>query len=643
MSVVAISRSNSTDVEPRIALSQWYACLTLDPGGGRTPKQRPGESVRIGPFTVFKPNHGCELKTFGTLQAASAVIFDGFLFDRDQLASELALDRTVAADADIVAAAFERWGTDVFDRLDGCYLAAIWDGSRRRLLLGHDALGRHPAFYAIESGTVWFASNILALSSSGHVPPTPNRLSLALAQLLYWPETGQTFFERVRRVRPGHFLQITSGHLVSERKYWDHLPSDNEPWLEDASVYEQFEEQLTRAVARCLALSPRGIMLSGGVDSVTIAALASQHLRAGNAPPLVAVSAQTGGLFSNEERVQAKVCQALDMPHEVSVISDWTGGRDDVSLSLELMSELPSPTGVWRVGAYTKFYQRAAAQQLNVLLTGAGGDNWLGVADAHAADLLRHWQFLQLYRFMKADVGTAGASLRRSAQRLLWHSGARMLVDSYWAMLAPKARMRHHRHRWSENLPRWLAPEREFRQQLIDHLLNRRTAPLTAAGTVPTSYYRHSLRPSASPHWHHENENAHHIETLCGLRLLSPYHDRRVVSFFNRISPRVLLHGDRYKGLLRSLVGKHLPGLGLESQRRDYLKEAQDRDLLSLRRSIVHAWPGYDFDALDRLGVVSAAGARREIAGADRKGFEQLARLFSMMSAEHWIRLHTTS
>ena len=642
MSVAASSRSNS-GTNDQIALSRWYACLTLDSSAARAPGFRSDDAVRAGPLLVFGNGHGCELKAFGDEASTSAVVFDGFLFDRSETKRELGLDRDRTSNADIVAAAYERWGLDVFDRLDGCYLAAIWDGSTRKLFLGHDAMGRHPAFYAIESGTVWFASNILALSTSGRIPNTPNRLSLALAPLLYWPEAGQTFFERVRRVRPGHFVQVTSGHLVSERKYWDHLPAEDEPWLCDETVYEQFEETLTSAVDRCLALSPRGIMLSGGVDSVTIAALAAKQLRARNAASLVAVSAQTGGPLSNEEHMQSKVSQALEMSHDVSATPDWTGGRDDVSLSLELMAELPSPTRIWWVGTYTKFYQRTAARHLNVLLTGAGGDNWLSVADAHAADLIRRCQVLQLYRFMKADVATGGASIQRSVRRLLWGSGVRMHIDSWWALFAPEMKSRHHRQRWVENLPRWLAPEREFRQQLIDHLLNRRVPPLTPAGTVPRSYYRHALRPPTSPYWHHENETAHHVETWCGLRLLSPYHDRRLVSFFNRISPNVLLHGDRYKGLLRPVVAKYLPGLGLESQRKDYLKEAQDLDLKNLRESVARAWPGYDFAALENLGIVDAAVVRREIAGVDQKSFEHLAKLFSMMSAEQWIRVHTSS
>ena len=80
------------------------------------------------------------------------------------------------------------------------------------------------------------------------------------------------------------------------------------------------------------------------------------------------------------------------MPHLVSTTPEWTEGRDDVSLSLEATDQLPSPSRVYWVGTSSRFYRRTSAQRLNVLLTGAGGDNWLGVADTHAADLMRNGQ-----------------------------------------------------------------------------------------------------------------------------------------------------------------------------------------------------------------------------------------------------------
>jgi asparagine synthetase B (glutamine-hydrolysing) len=429
---------------------------------------------------------------------------------------------------------------------------------------------------------------------------------------------------------------------VSERKYWDHLPAADEPWLCDETVHEQFEETLTRAIGRCLALAPSGMMLSGGVDAVTIAALASKRLSEERLGPLTAVCA-TGRPLSHEEAMQSRLSAALGMPMVPSSTAEWTEGRNDVELSMEMTSELPCPTSVWWVGSYTRFYRRTAAQGFNVLLTGAGGDNWLGAADAHAADLMGRLQLIQLYRFLKADIGTSGSSLPRSLHRLLWKSGVQMHIDSLWALLAPKLKSQHHRQRWIENLPSWLCPDRELRQQLIEHLLNRRMPALTPAGTIPKSYYRHSLRPAASPSWHHENETAYHLETWCGLRLLSPYYDRRLVSFFNRISPGVLLDGDRYKGLLRPVVARHLPGFGLGTQRKAYVKEVQELDLQNLYHGVMREWERQDFKSLNRLGVIDGPATQREIRRIDGKRIDPMVRLFALMNAECWTHLHTAA
>jgi asparagine synthetase B (glutamine-hydrolysing) len=623
-----------------IELPHWYARVATngsrdDPGRDSTA----GETVHIGPLTVFRPGRGCEVAAFGRAENPSAVVFDGYLFDRTQLTTELGLTASVST-PDLVAAAYQTWGADIFERLDGCYLIAIWDGSLRRLLIGHDALGRHPVFYATPPGAVWFCSNILALASSGRISKRPNRLSLALAVLAWWPEAGQTFFEAVSRLRPGHYLEVNDSSAIAERKYWDPMPEDDEPWLPDDQVLEEFEPALKRAVDRCMDLGAQGIMLSGGVDSVTVAALASSYWKAHHIPPLVAVSGRTGQAPGYEELMQSRVTEVLTMPHLVTTTPEWTGGRDEIELSLDVTSALPSPSRIYWVGGYTHFYRWTAARRVNTLLTGAGGDNWLGVAESYAADLIGRLQLVQLLRFMKADMGTGGSSARNSARRLLWAGGVRPHVDTLWTRLAPARKARYHRRKWEERLPAWICPDKALREELVCRLLGRRTPGLTRSGAAPRSYYRQGVRAASNPYMHYENEVAYHIETDCGLRLLSPYHDRTLVSFFNRIPPRVLVYGDRYKGLLRPIVAKHLPGLGLESQRKLYPREQEERNLRDLRQSIASGWADARFDTLGHLGVVGPE-AKQAFGAAVDKGYNALVQMFIMMSAELWTRVHT--
>ena len=87
---------------------------------------------------------------------------------------------------------------------------------------------------------------------------------------------------------------------------------------------------------------------------------------------------------------------------------------------------------------------------------------------------------------------------------------------------------------------------------------------------MPASFYRHEQRSVVNPYFVYEFELGFHIESACGLRLLSPYHDCRLVRFLNAVPPEVLLDGARYKGLLRPVADWRLPGLDLGSQRKVY-------------------------------------------------------------------------
>jgi hypothetical protein len=623
---------------PRVQLPEWQARLdTSAAGQGQPPTLDTPGTARVGPLTVFAADSGAVLSTFGSPVRPSVVVFDGHLFDRREQATALGFGGHVPTDAELVAAGYSKWGARVFREFEGRYLAAIWDGERRVLLLGHDALGRHPAFYATGADGFWFGSNVLTLASNSRLSNQLNRSSLALGLLMYWPEAGETFFQAIHRVRPGCYLEVAETGVCREHRYWDPFPDDDEPWLADDQVLADFEPALARAVARCMALGPTGILLSGGVDSVTIAALAMTYVRERSLEPLVAVCGQTGHELSGEERMQPLVAKALSMPIDVSTTIEWRAGGNDVGLSLGIASHLPSPAHIWWVGTYTRFYRRTAARGLTVLLTGSGGDNWLAVAECHAADLLASGRVAEFVRFVQSDVGTGGSSVRRSLRRLLWRHGVRPHVDAAWARVAPSQKMAYHRRQWHARLPRWLCPDARDRSELVERLLATRTPALTETGAIPKSHYRHYFKFLTNPYLHHENETAFHIESWTGLRLLSPYHDRTLVSMLNRISPRLLLHGTRYKGLLRPVVGKYLPGLGLERQRKYYEPGHRQRGLHALREGIAEAWPESGFRSLAALGLIDERFAAREIDHVADGDPDRLGRVFALMSHESWV------
>lgn len=628
-----------------IALPQWYAVFSRTPSI-RLGATRDGQGQRVGPFTVYRGGEGCQTATFGSPDDPGVVVFDGYLFDRRALRRELVLPPD-ATDAATVAAAYQRWGADVFDRIDGSYLAAIWDPRERRLRLGHDPLGHHPVYYADRPGVLWFTSNVLALPRSGALPATANRVSVAQAALVQWPASGQTFFEAVRRLRPGCYLATSGDGGLHEQGYWSPWLDDDAPGLTEEEALEQFEPMLVAAIGRCMELMPEGILLSGGLDSVTIAALAAEYAQQHGTPLIRAVSGRrdrastTTHPFADEEPMQTAVAGALHMDHLVAYESEWADPRTSVALSLDAASELPGPSRIYWAGAYMAFYRFVADHGVGVALTGSGGDNWVSVGDAFAAHAMRQLRVRDLVQHLRSWTGTGGLSFGTAAHHLLWSGGLRLLLDSYAARWVPSLKARYHRGRSVAALPSWLCPDPALREALLETMIGQRPAALTPEGRVPKNFYRHAQRSTVNPYFQYEFEVGFHVESSCGLRLLSPYHDKTVVRFLNSIPPQVLLQGASYKGMLRPVASRRLPGLGLESQRKVYTSETVTSHVDELRAGVQDTWPSHSLDRLAALGIVDPVQVRRRFQLRPDSGFDDLVPIYALMSAERWLEAHT--
>ncbi len=620
-----------------ITLPTWYACFPAT-----SLPALPDGTRRVGPLAIVRPAEGVDITTFGRADDPGVVLFDGYLFERRALRVSLELDGG-STDAQIAAAAYAQWGEAVFDRLDGSYLLAIWDPRAFRLLLGHDALGHHPAYYTTASGTLLFGTNVLAIAHSGYVSRRVNRVSLVLSALTKWPAQGQTFFEDIRRLTPGRFLRIAPDLSTHEHTYFSPWLEDGEPDMTAAQVREQFEPALTDAVSRCMELDPEGIMLSGGLDSVTIAALAAEYSTEHGTPLITAVSGRSGGASvpGGEEPMQTATTSALGMRHILMMEDEWTGGQNDIEMSLDVVPELPAPSRIYWVGSYMAFYRRTAAQQVRVLLTGSGGDNWVAVGNAYAAESMRRLRLRQLARFVRSYTDTGGLSTRAAAETLLWSGGVRVLLDAWAAKLMPGVKSQYHRRRAGAALPDWLCPDLELREAVRDTLLAQRPASLTDNGKVPASFYRHEQRSVVNPYFVYEFELGSHIESACGLRLLSPYHDRRLVRFLNAVPAQVLLDGARYKGLLRPVADRRLPALDLGSQRKVYGPGVVDAHRRNLWQGVAAAWPKLrDFPRLAALGVVDPKGASTHFDLTREMVSTEPVEMYTLMSAERWIAHH---
>src|SRR6266404_2750576 len=237
-------------------------------------------------------------------RAGFGVIFDGTLYNRHELQRDLGefLAAAATSDAELILAAYQRWGEDLLPRLRGAFALIICDTSREVLLGLRDPVGIYPMFYA-ENRDGWVIStSVDVLIRQPNVSTGVNRAALADFMLDRFPMMEETFLDGVSRVPPGHVLRVArDGHRSF--RYWDPAPDGRVKWLTPDEV-ERFDELLDQAVGRSLSFGSPGILLSGGLDSVSVAAVAAQ--RAGNmgSPKPLALSLVFPGADVNEEIVQ---------------------------------------------------------------------------------------------------------------------------------------------------------------------------------------------------------------------------------------------------------------------------------------------------------------------------------------------------
>ncbi|MDX1644113.1 MAG: asparagine synthase-related protein, partial [Thermoanaerobaculia bacterium] len=382
----------------------------------------------------------CEIHRFGR-GAASVALFEGYLYERRALERELAGAGEPPSTAALLASAYERWGAGLFDRLDGSFAALVWDAESRRLIAGHDAFGHHPLFYrsSPRRDSLWLATNVLALAHCGRFRVAPHRLNLALNLRLARPTPGETYFEGIERLAPGHRLEAEGGAEPRRIRHWNPVPEPGEEDLAPKVVLAELEDRLMESVERSMELGPDGVMLSGGLDSVCIAALAADYTRAHELPPLIAYSARhhPDDPPTYEEEMQDLVAARLGMPQCLSNERDWLGSRPLIEASLDEVRRFPCPSTIFWKGGYMGFARWAAARGDHRFLTGSGGDEWLTVDPRYAADLLRRGALFRLASFVRADYSGTGTRLSRVLEYLLWTWGARLLLGDVLRRLCP--------------------------------------------------------------------------------------------------------------------------------------------------------------------------------------------------------------
>jgi asparagine synthase (glutamine-hydrolysing) len=232
------------------------------------------------------------------------IIADIRLDNRDELVDALRVPspRRGLCDAAVLLAAIEQWEDAFVDHIVGDYAIAIWDTSRRRLLLARDPLGQRPLHYHRGKKFLAFASMPKGLHALPEIPCAPDDDRVAQS-LVLMPETGsQSFFSGIERVEPGHMLVVSTTESCS-RNYWQ--PQRRKIAMPGPSEYAEAYRELLDQAVRCRlrgAEDAVGSNLSGGLDSGAVTATAARLLAASGGRVVAFTSVPRAGYVDDPPR-----------------------------------------------------------------------------------------------------------------------------------------------------------------------------------------------------------------------------------------------------------------------------------------------------------------------------------------------------
>ncbi|MFM7378983.1 MAG: asparagine synthase-related protein, partial [Erythrobacter sp.] len=287
----------------------------------------------------------------------------------------------VVGDGELICAAYLKWGLDSPERLLGDFAFALWDPRAHRLFAARDKVGMRQLIYHHQPGKLFAcATDADALLRHPDVPCRANRARVAdYLEQLEAIDYHSTFFEGLERLPPAHSLTIENGALQL-RRYWQLGPQPPLRLSGDAAYAEAFRSVLDEAVhSRLRAPEGRlGAMLSGGMDSGAVVALAARQRHAAGAPPLVTLSA-TDTLPGCKETACVRDALAF-IPHLAPRIVS-TADMDALRAPLTALTEAESDPFDGHMTMVRALYLDAQRAGIRTVLDGAAGDTTLGTGD----------------------------------------------------------------------------------------------------------------------------------------------------------------------------------------------------------------------------------------------------------------------
>jgi asparagine synthase (glutamine-hydrolysing) len=434
-----------------------------------------------------------------------------------------------ATDSDLILRSYAVWGADCVQHLRGDFAFAIWDARRKLLFCARDHFGVKPFYYTEPGELLLFSNTLDCLRQHPEVSAELN--DAAIGDFLLFGvncDIATTTFRDIRRLPPAHVMTVSPEGLRIQR-YWSAPTEGRIRYHRSEDYMEHFQTVLQAAVSDRMAPDRTGILLSGGLDSSTIATTARELSGSvGGTLDLRAYTVVYESLIPNEDgRYAREVAEFLKIPLKCIPLDELRPFERWGEPATRSSEPVDDP---FFAGLFDLF--RTIAGDCRVVLSGEGADNLMR---------FEMWPFV---RYLMRNQ--EWRSLLTETPRYLW------LRPSILPGLKRRVQGLFGKDPTAAFYPPWLAPDFARRLNLKHRAKEWSELP---------AFRPHPILPKAHvslslPHWSAMFEQGDPGLTRCPVEVRYPYLDLRVVNFLLALPPFPLFFK---KKLLREAGAGRLP------------------------------------------------------------------------------------
>jgi asparagine synthase (glutamine-hydrolysing) len=477
------------------------------------------------------------------------IVFNGEIYNHLEVRRRLEQKGHIfstRSDTEAILHAYEQFGVDCIDHLNGMFAFAIWDSHRKRLFIARDRIGIKPLYYYYNSKVFIFASELKSILAHPGVPREIDFTALDQFLTMEYIPSPRSIFKSILKLPAGHRIILDGESAPHVEQYWNvtFKPTN----LSDDESIEQLTELIRDAVKiRLMSDVPLGAFLSGGIDSSTVVAFMSELMEM----PVKTFSIGFGDPTYNELPYARLVADTFHTQHHEEYLE-----ADINEMAMRLVRHFDEPFGDFSIFP-TYLVSEMARQHVTVALSGDGGDEIFAGYETYLAQGIDSRWYSRLPHWLRQHA------LPRMADLIPPQPAKKGLINKSKRFIEGGALPETWQH------TRWMMFINQQDKSMLYHPDMQATLNGYSSSSLIEEYFQQANQTARLAQQQYVDVKTYLVDDILvkvdrmsmatSLEARVPLLDYRIVELALNLPPHLKLKGQETKVILRRIMDKRLP------------------------------------------------------------------------------------